>query len=269
MILVNGVAADALAATDRGLAYGDGVFRTLRMRRGQPIAWPDHYRKLQHDCAALGIPCPERETLLPEVLQASGPFTDAAAKIIITRGSGERGYAPSERPDPTRIVMAAPLSDNREIATSGIKARVCTLRLGAQPALAGVKHLNRLENVLARREWSDPDIREGLLLDEAGDVVGGTMSNLFIVESAILITPVLERTGVAGVTRQRILERAVRSDVACRVERMPLERVRCAAEMFFVNSVIGVWPVRELEGRTWDVGPVAARVRQWLDEGGD
>lgn len=207
--------------------------------------------------------------MLSEVLQASGPLTDAIAKIIVTRGSGERGYAAPAIVMPTRIVMAAPFGDNPELATHGIKARVCTLRLGAQPALAGVKHLNRLENVLARREWSDSDIREGVLLDEAGDVVGGTMSNLFIVENGMLATPVLERAGVAGVTRERIVERAARSDVACRVERIPLERLLCAAEIFVVNSVIGAWPVRALADRTWDAGPVTARVQRWLDESDD
>jgi 4-amino-4-deoxychorismate lyase len=270
MILVNGAAADSVAATDRGLAYGDGVFRTLLTRRGQPLAWARQYRKLERDCAALALSCPSQEALAGDLASAVDAASDQVVKIIVTRGSGTRGYAPPEPCAPTRIVMTGPLPDYpEEYGREGVEVRVCRTRLAFQPRLAGVKHLNRLENVLARAEWSDAAIPEGLLMDEDGNIVGGTMSNLFLVESGILVTPELARCGVAGVTRERVIEAAAGEGVACREERISPERVMSAEEALLVNSVIGVWCIRVCGRRRWHPGSWTKRVREWLDEAGD
>lgn len=270
MILVNGAASEMLPATDRGLAYGDGVFRTLRVRGGQLQAWRLHYRKLEHDCRALAIPCPGDELLRDELTIAARQQPECVGKVIVTRGSGSRGYASAGAVQPTRIVMSLPLAtDHARFRVSGIRARICALRMSAQPALAGIKHLNRLENVLARREWEDPDIAEGILLDGDGNVIGGTMTNVFIVENGALTTPDLGRCGVAGVTRERIFARATESGVACRVENITAERLLKSEEAFVVNSVIGVWQIRALADKTWDTGTITECVRRWLDEESD
>jgi 4-amino-4-deoxychorismate lyase len=181
-----------------------------------------------------------------------------------------RGYAPPSPANPTRIVMTSALPQYPSgFAVHGIKARICTLRLGFQPALAGIKHLNRLENVLARAEWGDATVAEGLLLDAEDNVIEGTMSNLFIVERGTLATPDLSRCGVAGVTRARVIESAGRHGVACRVEPVSYERLLQAEEILLVNSIIGVWQVRELDDKIRAPGTFVARVRQWLDEEGD
>ena len=270
MILVNGVAAETIAATDRGLAYGDGVFRTLTVRGTRPRCWQRHYRKLEHDCAALAIPCPAETQLREELERAAHGQRECVVKIVVTRGGGPRGYAPPEAPAPTRIVMANPMPRYpAEFASSGVKVHLCTTRLAFQTRLAGVKHLNRLENVLARAEWRDTQTPEGLMLDAEGNAICGTMTNLFIVEKDALATPELSRCGVAGVTRTRVLEASAHHGVACRIEQLPLERVLAAQEVLLVNSVIGVWPVKELAGRNWRLGRYAARVQQWLDEEDD
>src|SRR5574340_259088 len=187
MILVNGVPGDAIAATDRGLAYGDGVFRTFVVRGGRPLHWQRHYSRLHGDCAALGISCPDEAVLRAELAQAAERAPDCIAKITVTRGLGQRGYALPSPANPTRIVAISALPHYPpDFAGRGVKAHLCKLRLGFQPALAGIKHLNRLENVLARAEWSDAAIAEGLLLDTEGNVIEGTMSNLFIVEHGAL-----------------------------------------------------------------------------------
>ncbi len=270
MMLVNGTPANTLPADDRGLAYGDGVFRTLRCVNGQPLHWARQFARLAHDCGRLSIVCPGEELLLGETRKAAAAYADAAVKIIVTRGAGPRGYAPPVSPVATRIVAAsdrtssrAPPGEAREHWGS-IQARVCHLRLAHQPALAGVKHLNRLENVLARAEWRDTEIREGLLLDQDGNAIGGTMSNLFIVEDGTLATPDLSRCGVAGVTRDRVMALAAKLPIACRVEPLPLQRVLDADELFFVNSLIGLWPVAQLAVRTWTTGLVGMRLRDAL-----
>jgi len=268
MILVNGVATDAVAAVDRGLAYGDGVFRTLLARRGVPRAWQRHFLKLAHDCAALGIACPDEVSLEQEVRSAAAVAGDAVIKIIVTRGVGLRGYAPPLSPSPTRIVMTSPPPDYPDsFSRAGVKVHWCRLRMSEQPRLAGVKHLNRLENVLARAEWSDPAVAEGLMRDRDGSIVGGTMSNLFIVESGTLVTPPLTRCGVAGVTREWIIEASAKQELSCREEPVTQARLLDAEEALLVNSVIGVWQIGECCKRSWKPGSWSARVREWLDAG--
>ena len=267
MILVNGAATESVAALDRGLAYGDGVFRTFPVRQGRAQCWALHFRKLERDCAALSIPCPSEGVLAAEVGQLARETPDFTAKIIVTRGSGARGYAPPQSPAPTRIVLSAGLPEHPvEFARDGIRAHLCATRVAHQPRLAGIKHLNRLENVLARAEWSDPSVAEGLMLDAEDHVVGGTMSNLFIVENRALVTPQLWRCGVAGVTRDRVMEAAAKHGMTCREEPVPRDRFLAAQEAMVVNSLVGVWQIRDCAGRSWEAGTVTARVREWLDE---
>lgn len=267
MILVNGAVADSVAASDRGIAYGDGVFRTLPVRQGIAQCWALHWRKLAHDCAALAIPCPPEDVLRAELGRLAGESADFAAKIIVTRGSGARGYGPPQSLTATRIVMSAELPEYpAEYRAAGFRAHLCSTRIALQLRLAGLKHLNRLENVLARAEWTDPGIPEGLVLDTEGRVVGGTMSNIFLAEGGVLVTPDLSRCGVAGVTRERIINAAAERGLSCREESITLSRLFDAQEVMVVNSLIGVWQVRACGNQAWSQGTVAARVREWLDE---
>lgn len=264
-MLVNGAPSDLISIRDRGLLYGDGVFRTLRACNGHAMHWPQHYHKLQSDCSALGIACPDAAVLSAELDSLLSQHPDGVLKLIITRGQGARGYAPPAQSAPTRIWDVSPLpSYPAEWSTRGIKARICQLRLSHQPRLAGVKHLNRLENVLAAAEWNDAEIAEGLLLDGADNVIEGTRSNLFLVSQGQLITPDLSRCGVAGVQRERVMAWAAQHNMPLQVRDVKLDEVLHADELFLVNSIIGLWPVRELEQRCWTSFPVAEQIRQNL-----
>lgn len=267
MILINGLPEDKIAATDRGLAYGDGVFRTLAARGGKPLCWRRHYAKLRGDCERLGIPAPDEGILLDEVASVAQEMAECAVKIIVTRGQSERGYALPAQAQPTRIVSSSPLPTYPDKnATEGIKARICELRLADQPRLAGIKHLNRLENVLARAEWSDSSIAEGLLLDQRGNLIEGVMSNLFILRQGILLTPDLNRCGVAGATRERILAWAELAGIPAKIQEIALEALWDAEEVMLCNSLIGVWQVREIEtsGKTWGRGKLTPLIREYL-----
>jgi len=251
MMLVNGQVADSVSALDRGLAYGDGVFRTLRTQSGQPVWWPDHYAKLAADCVALALDCPDEAELHAEVCQVA-EAGQGVVKIVLTRGVGARGYALPQRQIPTRIVLSAPLPDYAQAtAADAIAARWCTLRLGRQPRLAGIKHLNRLENVLARAEWDDPAIFEGLLCDDSGVVIGGVMSNLFWVSHGDLFTPDLSACGVAGVARTRLLRAAGRRGMRTHIDHFPPAAILAADEVMICNSVIGLRRVARLDEQTW------------------
>lgn len=265
MILVDGRDESLVPAYDRGLTYGDGVFRTLPMRKGRALQWRWQYAKLAADCHALTITPPDEADLVRDIGILAAACPDCVLKITVTRGSGGRGYAMPQSVAPRRIVMGYPLPDFPQTHVSrGITVRYCTLRLAAQPRLAGVKHLNRLENVLARAEWSDPAIEEGLLLDADDHVIGGTRSNIFIVERGTLVTPRLSHCGVAGVTRDRVMESALSRGMFCVVETVDRKRLESADEIFLVNSLIDAWPVARLEHHAWKTFPVTQLVRKWL-----
>jgi 4-amino-4-deoxychorismate lyase len=264
MILVNGTRAEGVPANDRGLAYGDGVFRTLLVIGSEARHWQRHYQKLACDCAVLGLRCPPRASLEDD-LRVLAPAGDQVAKIIVTRGAGARGYRYAAEAPSNRIVMTSPKPTYaRGNEDEGVRVCRCRLRLARQPALAGVKHLNRLENVLARAEWTDEAIAEGILCDTEELVIGGTMSNLFAVIHGELVTPNLERCGVAGVTRERVIDAALQHGLPCRVRDLTWAELIVAEEIFLVNSVIGVWPVRQLHEQTCRVGPVVRDIQQWL-----
>lgn len=270
MILINGMAEDKIAVTDRGLAYGDGVFRTLAVSGGRPLCWQRHFIKLRDDCLRLRIPQPPEKQLLEEVERVARYLGNGVAKIIVTRGQGERGYALPAHAQPVRIVIGSAMPSYPTVnARDGIRARLCELRLSDQPYLAGIKHLNRLENVLARAEWSDPAIAEGLLLDQRGNLVEGVTSNLFLMIGGTLVTPELSRAGVAGVTRERILAWALETGLPCEIREVPLDELWTADEVMVCNSLIGVWQIRGIEGKNWEPGTCTPRIRNYLTESHD
>ena len=265
MILVNGVPSEHIQATDRGLMYGDGVFRTLQIRAGRPFCWQRQFAKLQADCQALKIECPGFATLRQELAQIGAAEPDCVAKIIVTRGIGLRGYAPNSGAAPTRIVMSAPLPGYPgSYLAEGVALHVCDLRLSRQPRLAGVKHLNRLENVLARMEWDDLAIAEGLMLDTAGNVIEGTMSNLFMLMGGTLFTPDLSHAGVAGVTRDRIMALAPTLGLELSVGNCALDFLLQADELVLCNSVMGALPVKTCRDKCWKPGWLAPKLRNLL-----
>jgi 4-amino-4-deoxychorismate lyase len=265
-MLVNGKHGDLISTRDRGLLYGDGVFRTLRTSGGQALQWPLHYQKLQNDCALLGISCPDFSLLSAELGELLKIHPNSVMKLIVTRGTGNRGYAPSPLVEVTRIWEASRLPEYpADWAKKGIRTRWCQLRLAQQPRLAGIKHLNRLENVLAAGEWEDKDIAEGLLMDASGNVIEGTRSNLFLVKHGKLVTPDLSRCGVAGVQRDRVIEWAKRQHMPVQVRDVSQDDILQADELFLVNSIMALWPIRELGTKHWSAFPISAEIQQSLE----
>ncbi|MFA6921503.1 MAG: aminodeoxychorismate lyase [Gallionella sp.] len=260
-MLINGAAGNMISIRDRGLLYGDGVFRTFCACAGEPQHWPLHYKKLEHDCAALGIVCPDFDLLAAELGGLLIAHPDAVFKIIVTRGLSARGYAPPVESHPTHIWDVSPLPDYSQ-SRAGLKLHLCRLRLGHQPLLAGIKHLNRLENVLAAAECSDAD--EGLLQDCDGLVIEGVRSNVFLVLNGCLVTPDLSRCGVAGVQRDRVIACAGRLGMRVVVRDVALAEVSAADELFLTNSVFGLWPVASLDARRWTDYSGTTQIREAL-----
>lgn len=264
--MINGRREGCISPMDRGFAYGDGVFRTLPVRHGIPHCWLMHYARLSQDCHRLGIVCPSARLLLSEVEALCHDVTACVIKIVITRGESGRGYAVPALAQPTRVLVMSGLPEYAERhASEGVDMHVCQTRLAIQPQLAGIKHLNRLENVLARMEWTDASIAEGLMLDVEGCVIEGTMSNLFVRHGEVFSTPDLSRSGVAGVTRDRVIAMLGQRGHPVQIRRFLLDEVLSADEVFVCNSLIGAWQVRSMSGKQWEKQPLTAELRCELE----
>jgi 4-amino-4-deoxychorismate lyase len=216
--------------------------------------------RLADGCARLSLPPPDAELLVREAMAVTVDLQRAVVRITMTRGGGARGYAITDSVRATRIVAASTAPANPAgWYHHGIRVRTCALRLSEQPRLAGIKHLNRLEQVLARAEWNDVAISEGILCDVRERVICATAANLFAVSAGRLITPALDRCGVAGVARAEVLAQR-----ACEVRDLTMAELMRADEVFLTNAVRGVVPVSALDGRLWQVGETArALLAHW------
>lgn len=244
-VWVNGRRQSRIDARDRGLAYGDGLFETMRVRDGRIRLLDLHLERLYGGCRRLGIEAPPAGALRGELERCARPQREAVLKLILTRGVGARGYRPSGAERPTRVISTHPLPALP--ALRGVRVRLCAMRLGSNPALAGLKTLNRLESVLARREWHDSRIWEGLMRDAEGYVVCGTQSNFFVRRGSRLMTPRLDRSGIAGVMRRWVLGECRALGIEARETRLRWPDLERAEEMFMTNAVAGVVPVARLE----------------------
>lgn len=264
-VLINGQEQDHISIQDRGLTYGDGLFETILVRSGRPVFLQQHLQRLSHGCQRLNIPRADSSALHQDIHRVIPPGHGGVIKIILTRGPGERGFTPPDSPRPTRIVQFQP-PGHADASRSGISMRLCTTRLARQPILAGIKHLNQLERVLARAEWRDPGIQEGLMLDSDGLPIEGTMSNLFVVKQDQILTPDLSHCGVAGIIRQTILDHAADHALNTAIKRLSLDDVTHADEVFVSNSVMPVWPVVRFGNAAYPVGPLTRRVQSMLEQ---
>jgi 4-amino-4-deoxychorismate lyase len=257
-VRVNGNADARIAADDRGLLYGDGLFETILFIDGVAPLWRRHMQRLLHGCERLLLSPPDIATLAREAAEVIKDMPRAVVRITLTRGCSARGYVPLQNPECTRVVAAfAPPSIAPDWCARGIRVRFADLTLTSQPRLAGIKHLNRLEQVLARAEWSDPEIVEALLFDMEDHAICATAANLFVAHNGRLSTPALDRCGVAGVARAEVLDALPQT----RVRHIGRDELMQSDEIFLCSSVRGILPVRELPGRTLEAGPFA-RVMQ-------
>ena len=243
---IDGAQGKSIPADDRGLQYGDGLFETILVRNGRARFLDAHFARLDLGCQRLGIGFASSDELRAEVAQAvlQAPAR-ALLKLIVTRGSGPRGYAARADSSARRVLtlFASPPSD---ALRPGVDARIATVRLGENSALAGIKHLNRLENVLAASEPGHAGVFESLMLDAAGHVICGTMTNVFAAKAGRLYTAPLDRCGVAGVMRSVVIRQATALGIACEETRLPLAQFLAADEVFITNARIGVVPLRRV-----------------------
>ncbi len=244
-ILINGTEQHLLDVRDRAFQYGDGVFETLAWRNNQLELWPLHMRRMRESCARLSLEMPD-EGLWLEDIKKLDPDDHAVIKLIVSRGVSGRGYAYNEGDQPSRITLCYPWPEYPVKNQQGIVCCFCTTPVSINTALAGIKHLNRLDNVLARNEWRDETIAEGFMLDHHQHVIEGTMSNVFCVLDDELYTPSLARSGVNGVMRQQVIELARKMNIPVNEIEISKQNFINVDSIFVTNSLIGIWPVKKI-----------------------
>lgn len=262
---INGLACRAIDVTDRGFTYADGLFETIAIRAGQARFLALHLDRLLAGCFRLGIAAPVRTTLELNLGLAAGSIRDGVLKVIVTSGPGPRGY---RRPEPAATTVAWGTEETEPRPAVPIRVRWCETMTSPNPATAGLKALGRLEQVLARAEWTEPEVAEGLMISTEGHLIGGTASNVFLVAGDRVLTPSLHRSGIAGIMRRVVMESAKRSGITIVEAQLNPSEVTGAAEIFMTNALTGIRPVRQLGGQTWGTGPITQRLRQLLAAAG-
>jgi 4-amino-4-deoxychorismate lyase len=261
--LVNGVETSAVSVDDRGLQYGDGLFETMAAVDGRVRNLERHLDRLAEGCRRLGMPAPDRAQIELECEKALEGLGAGAVKLMVTRGPGPRSYRPPLEPSITRIIVSS-APKPRNDPDDGIVVRLCDTPLGLNPVLAGLKHLNRLEQVMACSEWNDPAVAEGLMSSVDGRLISATAANVFIVQGGRLRTPDIRDCGVAGVMRGVVLAAAGELSIPADVADLRTEDLAAADEVFLTNAITGVRPVGEVLGvRRY---PATGPVTRALDE---
>ncbi|GJM12363.1 MAG: aminodeoxychorismate lyase [Pseudohongiella sp.] len=248
--LINGQQAEHISIRDRGFQYGDGCFETIRVLSNEAILWDDHLKRLERACAMLRLSV-DLSLLEREVssLLDSNSNPDVILRITVTRGQGGRGYSPSKEGGCTRVLQLIPYS--APDTATGARAVLCKHRLASSSSLAGIKHLNRLDQVLASGEIP-PDCDEGLCLDSEGYVIEGCKSNILLAMGDSLFTPNLATSGVEGVMLNHLMHELKNRGMAVERKCIDLDQLLTADEILLCNSVFGVWPLMEICNEGWN-----------------
>jgi 4-amino-4-deoxychorismate lyase len=264
--LIDGRPGDSIACGDRGLQYGDGLFETISCRDGQPRWLALHLERLRQGCERLHLPFRDFQPLRAEICGFAAGQERCMVKAIVTRGvATRRGYAPAGDERPTRIVSRHEWPESRAPGAPGFRLGVSSVTLGMNAALAGLKHLNRLEQVLAQMACAEAGLDEVLMLSSAGQVIGGSMSNVFFADDSGLFTPELTDCGVAGVMRRLVLQAASRHGSGVCVRLVGPSELATVREAFLTNVRWGLQSVRVLDGRTLPSDAYAQQLRDLID----
>lgn len=246
---------------DRGLAYGDGLFETMAVRRGALLRYELHWNRLTAGCERLQLPVPDPDELQTRIAATIQNVERGSLKLLLTRGSGPRGYAPPRNPEPLIILTS---SSSTHAPAPAITVVSLVQRLSQNRSLAGIKHLCRLEQVLGQQELLDLDADEGLMLDTSGNVIGGTSRNLFAVFADTLVTPDLTKSGIHGVMRQYLLNHCAEAGIRCQERAILPTQLSDADELFMTNALVGIQSVSRLDDRSLTHFVMAERLREQL-----
>ena len=263
MFLVNGEWSSVISIADRSFQYGDGCFTTMLTQKDRIVHWIAHMERMNSCLDVLHIPRPDWEQVEEWLEQVNTGEDKGGLKLLITRGEGGRGYSPSQVGKPNIVIsrFEFPLHYHNWVQV-GIELGVCQTPLGHNPLLAGHKHNNRLEQVLLKSEMERQAKVDGIAFDIDGYVIETTMANIFWFTDNTLYTPLLDRAGVNGVIRRKILEWALKENITVHTDRFRLDALLCAEEIFICNSILGVAPVHTIESNSYKIGMFTRHIQE-------
>ncbi|MBH71848.1 MAG: aminodeoxychorismate lyase [Pelagibacteraceae bacterium] len=269
MFQINGKLTSKINIKDRAVQYGDGVFETIAVKENLLEFWKDHYQRLKKGCKILKIKCPSELLLKKEINKflKKEKKKKFILKIIISRGEGGRGYCPPKNAIPTRILGSYnwPVYPEANYK-KGVKIGICKLRISSQPYLSEIKHLNRLEQIIARSEWKTKNISESLMLDFNENIIEGTMSNIFGVKKNVFYTPIVKFSGVEGIMRKLILKLLKEKKKKYKIKKIKLNELLNFEEVFICNSIFGIWPVRQILKKKFHFGKKTKEIIDLLNK---
>ncbi|MHA0871943.1 aminodeoxychorismate lyase [Enterobacter pasteurii] len=252
MFLINGLEQETLPAGDRAIQFGDGCFTTARILDGEVCLGDAHIRRLQKACDTLLIPFTQWDTLEGEMRRLASGKRRGVVKVIISRGSGGRGYSGAACQHPTRILSVSDYPSHYERwREEGVTLTLSPVRLGRNPMLAGIKHLNRLEQVLIRTHLEQTDAGEALVLDSEGYITECCAANLLWRKGGDVFTPSLEQAGVNGIMRQFCLQQLARAGFSVVEVSVKEDALQSADEVVICNALMPVVPVRAYGPLSW------------------
>jgi len=262
--LVNGQDLDKISIHDRGLNYGDGIFETIKIHDSLPLLWEHHWLRIIRGCERLFMDLPDKITLENEVVFLAGRINAGVIKIILTRGTSNRGYKPGRNTEPTRIITAwAGSSAYKQLKE--VEIYISNHVIYRDPVLAGIKHLNRLPQVLASLDQENSD-KIGVLCDSDGNIIEAVSANLFVLISGRLQTPDLSECGVAGVMREHVLAEAKKLGIETHVGKLVLPSLRIAEDIFLTNSLLGILPVNRFDEKLYKRSPVTEKLMKAIGQ---
>lgn len=262
--LVNGIASDSISVTDRGFLYGHGLFETIAIQNAQPLLLEQHLQRLEADAKRLGFTVPI-DSIKEDVISLSETVAQGVVRITSTCGSGGRGYATPKDVEVNRVVSLFDWPEHiHKLRSSGIQLGLSDHHISSQPILAGIKHLNRLEQIIIRQHWQN-DWQEAIVCDEQGHIIEATQSNVFIVSpGGQLITPKLNKCGINGVMRNTVMQYAAKIGLEVSEQTILADQLLEASELFVTNSIIGIWPVNRFKNKQYNNKQIAQNLIEEL-----
>lgn len=241
-----------ISESDRGFNYGDGIFTTLLVQSAKPIHYPLHESRLKYGCQRLCIPEPSWLTIGKEVTSLCTDEPKAVIKIIITRGEGGRGYSPTGANQANVVITKHAYPEKYETWQNGIEIGIADTKLGLNPLTAGIKHLNRLEQVLIRKELDEKQLLEGVVADINGHVISVSAGNLFWQIGTEWFTPSLQNSGIEGIMRHLLIQYCQENDISCRQVLVDIEKLLKADSVLICNSIMGLVPIKRIDRHQFD-----------------
>ncbi|WP_299494349.1 aminodeoxychorismate lyase [uncultured Shewanella sp.] len=266
-VWVNGVENGQVKPVDRGLAYGDGLFATMRVSHHEIQFLTGHFNRLSQGAKRLGFDWQASPTLKAHLHQQALTMEHGCIKLLLTRGSGGRGYAAPSQLDITEVVSTHPIPKHYPLwQQRGIALVSSDVTLGRQPRLAGIKHCNRLEQVLIKSVPIPLGFDDYLVLDEQDLVIESSMANLFFVDKEQAVyTPALSHSGVAGMMREQVINGILALGFSVHVKPIPISRLTDFSAAFVTNSLLGVVDVTRINDVMYTSDPLTQMLRTELN----